>query len=144
MKRRYKVLPLPDVFLGGNEIREKMRANCLHGSHIVPVVFNRPGFYLDRATGETWVEFDGQAWSYLNAAAFQYDLEQADGEKWMDEHVYQALGVVLDAGLGDGKLRKLHQVESDRRLLHRNQIAARSFRLGVRRRLAAFLKKLGK
>lgn len=142
MKRRYKVLPLPDALLGGSDYLNKIREQCLQGRPDVPAVFHRPGYYFDRMTGKTWVEFGRRAVEYGSLDAFEYDLEQAPNEPWMDEHIYQALSVILKARLGCARQAYRFKMESDRRLLQRDRVARRPYDLAARKRFFAFKKYL--
>lgn len=77
-------------------------------------VFHRNGYFLNRYTGETWLEIDGEAWEYENRLAFEYALAVSEGNNWLEAHVMSAIKTLMDNRLADNFLKVAYWVQNDR------------------------------
>jgi len=57
-------------------------------------VLNRNGYYYDRKSGKTWIEFDNKAWDYSTPEAFKSDLNHIDPE--METGLYEDLLSIVE------------------------------------------------
>lgn len=82
MKNYLKVLSVPQwVYHSPEDLNEASPDLC----ETTPVL-NRDGYYYDRESGKTWIEFDHKAWDYSTAEAFESDLKHIDPE--METSIY--------------------------------------------------------
>ena len=56
-------------------------------------VLNRNGYYYNRKSGKTWIEFDHRAWDYSTVEAFKSELNHIDPE--METGLYQSLLAIV-------------------------------------------------
>lgn len=85
MKNYLKVLSVPTwVYHSLDELDEASSDLC----EISPVL-NRDGYYYNRKTRKTWIEFNHKAWNYSTVEAFESELKHIDPE--METNVYQSL-----------------------------------------------------
>lgn len=111
MASRYKVLPLPFPFTQEKDFWEE----CVREEDSMQPVFNRDGYYLDRYMRQPWLEIDGKAWLYGNRQGFEYDLAVSKGNNWLEQHVIDAIRVLIVNKLASQKLKKIYWIELDKR-----------------------------
>lgn len=121
MNRRYKMLPLDFPF---NE-HPKFWWTCLINNEKIEPVFNRNGYFLDRKTGRTWLEIDGQAWIYRDRIDFEYRLRTSRGNNRITEDIFVALALLIKVRLASPKQKQLYKTEEDIRLLRLTYLSAR-------------------
>ena len=117
MRSRYKVLPLPSLFSYPEDMWGCERKDFLQEKKRIPAVFHRDGLYLERKTGLTWIEFQGEAYLYGDKEWFEYNLDHSVGNNRLHPIAYEAIQTILSFRLGDKRLWKLYLVENQMRAL---------------------------
>lgn len=78
MKRRYKVLPLDQIYEQEKELFPDEWESCFYRKVEIPPVFRRAGWYYDRLERVSWIELEGRAWRDDRIDDFLYRLSLND------------------------------------------------------------------
>lgn len=90
-RNRYKRLGLSFPFLHGKAFWYE----CVDESNQITPVFNLNGYYLDRRTGKTWLEINGEAWYYQSQKSFLYRLKlESAKQNRLDKEVIKAISIL--------------------------------------------------
>lgn len=95
---RCKKLSLPTVFERRNHPLYAKDWQACVGLPTEPL-FHKDGYYLDRFSGTTWVEFDDRAFLYRDRATFEYELTISQGNNRIEDRVYKALMTLISDGV---------------------------------------------
>jgi hypothetical protein len=107
---KIKVLPLSFPFNYRKEIWE----DCVKEENRITPVFNRNGYYLDRISGKTWLEIDGEAWLYKTREGFEYSLKISEGNNRIHPDCMKAIKVLISHKIAPKSLREKYRIECDR------------------------------
>lgn len=110
MNRQYKVLQITFPF---NQEKE-FYLECLENKEKIPPVFNRNGLYLDRKSGKTWLEIDGEAWLYSNRKDFEYYLKTCTANNRIHPDCMKAIKILIDNRMAPKSLKTKYFLELDR------------------------------
>jgi hypothetical protein len=93
-----------------------------YGTSISPV-FKRVGWFLDRKSGETWIELNGKAWLSKNDKKhFDYVIK-ITGNNRLTPKVYNAIETLLMEGIPlDKRMKSLYMIEKDLKALRKQHI----------------------
>lgn len=136
-KNKVKVLSITFPF----NYEKKFWIDCLKETDKIRPVFNRNGYYYDRISKKTWLEINGEAWLYSSKEHFLYDLCTNEGNNRISSEAFDAIGLLIEQGLADKKLKKIYYTEKDTRLLLETSRSAKIAGLRARKRIGKFKQK---
>ena len=90
---KIKFLPLSFPF----NLNKDYWEDCVEEEARITPVFNKNGYYLDRETNQTWLEINGEAWTYQNREDFDYEIATHEENNWLDKDVFNALKTLSKA-----------------------------------------------
>ena len=134
IKHRYKMLPLTFPFLCKRRIWEE----CLTTEKQITPTFHRNGYYYDRHTRQTWLEIEGEAWTYREYESFKYTLLISEGNNYMSDTIMQSLEILITWHIATPQQREMYQIQRDRVSIHNAGRNARINGMQMSKRLAAY------
>lgn len=106
-KSYIKMLPLSFPF--NKDV--KLWQNCVKAEDKITPIMNRNGFFLNRKTGETWLEINYEAWKYQCKKGFLYILSLSPGNNRIHPDVFEAIKTLMNENIESKKQREMYSTE---------------------------------
>lgn len=125
-KHRYKMLSLPNHFTWQEDEGEPFAYQ-----ELVPL-FHRNGWFYDRYTRLSWVEYEGKGYVYLREADFKYHLKLENAkEHRLNDNMCNAVKLLIKEHLFDYKRKQqyidLMQMENELRYFRESNIETKKW-----------------